>query len=87
MRDSATRDLRGGQRWLARQSSSFPYLCPPESSERLSFHTPPKATFTSRPSRTVRPSGGESLALVPGRRVEKMEPKSWEGGREGKKVS
>lgn len=28
---------------------------PPDSSVRLSFHTPLKATFTSRPSRTVPP--------------------------------
>lgn len=53
-------------------------LCPPLSSPRLSFHTEPKATLTSNPSSTVCPSGGASLAEVPGSSVEKMEPKSCE---------
>jgi len=51
-------------------------LWPPLSSVRLSFHTPLKATLTSRPSNTPWPSIGDSLALVPGNRVEKIEPKS-----------
>ena len=49
---------------------------PPESSVRDSFHTPPNATRTSRPARKDSPSGGSSLAVVPGSRVLKMEPKS-----------
>lgn len=53
------------------------YLCPPESSVRLSFQTSPKAIFTSSPSRTVIPAGGASLAFEPGRRVENILPKSW----------
>ena len=60
-----------------------PYLCPPESSVKLSFHTLPNATFTSNPSRTVMPSGGASLALVPGSSVEKILPKSWKRATEG----
>ena len=52
------------------------YLCPPLSSFKDSFHTSPKATLTSRPSSTVWPSGGASLACVPGSNVEKIDPKS-----------
>ena len=52
------------------------YRWPPDSSVKLSFQTPPNATFTSSPSSTVMPSDGDSLALAPGSRVEKMEPKS-----------
>ena len=59
------------------QRNKVHYLWPPLSSLRLSFHTLPKATFTSRPSSSVCPSGGASLAVVPGRRVENMEPKSY----------
>ena len=59
------------------------YLCPPESSVKLSFQTLPNATFTSNPSRTVMPSGGASLALVPGSNVEKILPKSWKRKTEG----
>mmetsp|Transcript_18205 Transcript_18205/g.58882 ORF Transcript_18205/g.58882 Transcript_18205/m.58882 type:complete len:251 (+) Transcript_18205:18-770(+) len=51
-------------------------LCPPDSSVRLCFHTPPNATLTSRPSYTSIPSGASSLAVVPGSSVEKMLPKS-----------
>ena len=53
------------------------YLCPPLSSLRLSFHTLPNPTLTSRPSSSFWPSGGASLAVAPGRRVENIEPKSW----------
>ena len=49
------------------------YLCPPLSSFSDSFHTCPKATFTSSPLSTS-PSAGTSLAWVPGRSVEKMDP-------------
>ena len=59
------------------QRNKVHYLWPPLSSLRLSFHTLPKATFTSRPSSSVCPSGGASLAVVPGRRVENIEPKSY----------
>lgn len=52
-------------------------LCPPLSSDKDCFHTLPKATRTSRPSRKVPPSGGSSFAMVPGNRVEKIDPKSW----------
>lgn len=51
-------------------------LCPPDSSVSVSFHTEPNATFTSKPAMTLSPSGGCSLAVVPGSRVEKMLPKS-----------
>ena len=51
-------------------------LCPPLSSDKDCFHTLPKATRTSRPSRKVPPSGGSSFAMVPGNRVEKIDPKS-----------
>lgn len=51
-------------------------LCPPLSSDRDCFQTLPKATRTSRPSRKLPPSGGSSFAMVPGSRVENMEPKS-----------
>lgn len=51
-------------------------LCPPLSSLSESFQTAPNPILTSKPSRTVWPSGGESLACVPGSKVEKMEPKS-----------
>lgn len=51
-------------------------LCPPLSSLRFSFQVLPKATLNSRPSNTPQPCGGASLALAPGSRVEKMEPKS-----------
>ena len=50
--------------------------CPPLSSVSDSFHTPLNATRTSRPSSTVQPSGGSSLAVVPGSNVEKMLAKS-----------
>lgn len=50
--------------------------CPPLSSERDCFQTLPNATLTSRPSKKSHPSDGSSLAVVPGNRVEKMEPKS-----------
>lgn len=46
--------------------------CPPLSSDRLCFQTPPNATRTSRPSKKLQPSGGSSLASVPGRRVAKI---------------
>ena len=59
------------------QRNKAHYLWPPLSSLRLSFHTLPKATFTSRPSSSVCPSGGASLAVVPGKRVENIEPKSY----------
>lgn len=49
---------------------------PPDSSVRLSFHTPLNATRTSSPSSTEQPSGGSNLAVVPGSRVEKMDAKS-----------
>ena len=64
---------------------SFSHLCPPDSSDRLSFQTPPKATFTSSPSRTESPSGGERRALVPGSSMENIDPKScrWERSGEG----
>ena len=52
------------------------YLCPPLSSVSDCFQTSPNATLTSRPSRMLWPSGAMSFALVPGRSVEKMEPKS-----------
>lgn len=51
-------------------------LCPPDSSVNVSFHTEPNATLTSKPAITLSPSGGCSLADVPGSRVEKMLPKS-----------
>jgi len=51
-------------------------LWPPLKSTRLSFQTSPKATFTCKPSITVCPCGGSSLALVPGSSVEKIDPKS-----------
>lgn len=51
-------------------------LCPPLSSVRFSFQVSPKATLNSRPSRTPHPWGGASLAVAPGSKVEKMEPKS-----------
>ena len=51
-------------------------LCPPDNSLRDSFQLSPKATLTSKPSRTSRPSGGCNLALAPGKSVEKMDPKS-----------
>mmetsp|Transcript_14713 Transcript_14713/g.50803 ORF Transcript_14713/g.50803 Transcript_14713/m.50803 type:complete len:202 (-) Transcript_14713:661-1266(-) len=50
---------------------------PPLSSESESFQRLPNATLTSRPSSTVSPAGGSSLALAPGSRLEKMDPKSW----------
>lgn len=50
--------------------------CPPLSSDRDCFQTPPNATRTSRPSKKVPPSGGASFAVVPGSRVENIEPKS-----------
>lgn len=51
-------------------------LCPPLSSDKDCFHTLPNATRTSRPSRKLDPSGGSSLAIVPGKSVLKMDPKS-----------
>ena len=51
-------------------------LCPPLSSDNDCFQTPPKATRTSNPSKKVPPSGGSSFAIVPGSRVEKIDPKS-----------
>ena len=59
------------------QQGRMAYLCPPESSCRESFHTDPNAILTSSPSNISIPSGGESLALVPGRSVENIEPKSY----------
>lgn len=53
------------------------YFCPPDNSERLSFHTSPNATLTSSPSKTDCPCGGDSLAEVPGSNVENMLPKSF----------
>lgn len=50
--------------------------CPPLSSDRDCFQTPPNATRTSRPSKKVPPSGGASFAVVPGSKVENIEPKS-----------
>ena len=50
--------------------------CPPLSSVSDSFHTPPNATRTSRPSRKVPPSGGVSRAAVFGSSVLKMALKS-----------
>ena len=52
------------------------HLWPPLSSVRFSFQVFPKATLNSRPSNTVCPSGGASIALAPGKRVEKIDPKS-----------
>lgn len=51
-------------------------LCPPLSSDKDCFQTFPKATRTSRPSRKLPSSGGSSFAMVPGSRVEKIDPKS-----------
>lgn len=51
-------------------------LWPPLNSVKFSFQVFPRATLNSKPSRTVCPSGGDSIALAPGRRVEKMDPKS-----------
>lgn len=50
--------------------------CPPLSSDSDCFQTLPNATRTSRPSKKLHPSGGSSLAIVPGRRVLKIDPKS-----------
>jgi hypothetical protein len=52
--------------------------CPPLNSVKESFHTFPNATFTSSPSSTLPPaaSGGSSFAVVPGKSVLKMLPKS-----------
>lgn len=55
-------------------------LCPPLSSERECFQTLPKATRTSRPSKKEHPSGGSSFAIVPGNKVENMDPKSLKKG-------
>lgn len=55
---------------------AFANLCPPLSSVRFSFQVLPKATLNSRPSKTPHPWGGASLAVAPGSRVEKIEPKS-----------
>ena len=51
-------------------------LCPPLNSDRDCFHTLPNPTRTSSPSMKSPPSGGTSFAIVPGRRVENIEPKS-----------
>ena len=51
-------------------------LCPPLSSDKDCFQTPPNATRTSRPSKKLLPSRGSSFAIVPGNRVENMDPKS-----------
>lgn len=50
--------------------------CPPLNSDKDCFQTLPNATRTSRPSKKLQPSGGSSLAIVPGKRVENIEPKS-----------
>lgn len=51
-------------------------LCPPLSSERLSFQQSPNATRISNPSNTFIFSGGSNFACVPGRSVENIELKS-----------
>ena len=51
-------------------------LWPPDNSDKLSFQTPPKATFTKSPSKKEAPGGGSSLEAAPFSRVAKMEPKS-----------
>ncbi len=51
-------------------------LWPPLSSESDCFQTPPNATRTSSPSMKSPPSGGSSLAIVPGNSIENIEPKS-----------
>lgn len=51
-------------------------LCPPLSSDNDCFQTLPNATRTSRPSKKLQPSGGSSFAIVPGNKVENMDPKS-----------
>lgn len=51
-------------------------LCPPLSSDKDCFQTPPNATRTSRPSKKLAPSGGSSFAVVPGNNVENIDPKS-----------
>lgn len=51
-------------------------LWPPLSSLRFSFQVVPKATLNSRPSKTPQLWRGASLAVAPGSRVEKIEPKS-----------
>jgi hypothetical protein len=50
--------------------------CPPLNSDKDCFHTLPNATRTSSPSKKSQPSGGSSFAIVPGNRVEKIDPKS-----------
>lgn len=51
---------------------------PPESSPNDSFHLSLNAILTSRPSRhELAPGGGTNLAFVPGKRVENIEPKSY----------
>jgi len=41
------------------------YLCPPLSSVKLCFQTPPRQTFTSNPSEISCPSGGSNFAELP----------------------
>jgi len=51
-------------------------LCPPLSSDSDCFQTDPNATRTSKPSKKLPPSGGSNFAIVPGNKVENMDPKS-----------
>lgn len=88
MRDKATSDLKKTGKKKVLQSHKtitgrsngmcflVPDLCPPLSSLRFSFQVVPKATLNSRPSKTPQPWGGASLAVAPGNRVEKIDPKS-----------
>lgn len=90
MRDKATSDLKRQKKKKKKCFSPtkpitdgsngmcflVPDLCPPLSSPRFSFQVVPKATLNSRPSKTPQPWGGASLAVAPGNRVEKMDPKS-----------
>ena len=49
---------------------------PPLNFDKDYFHTLPKATLTSSPSKNSPPLGGSNFSIVPSNRVEKIDPKS-----------
>jgi hypothetical protein len=77
MSDRAIRDLTISYTLLVESLTPIrTYRCPPESSVRDAFQILPSRTLTSRPSVRSWPSGGCSLAKLPGSNSPKIRPKS-----------
>jgi len=74
MSDRAIRDL--SSQLKNRVQKDWTYRCPPDNSVRDAFQILPSRTLTSRPSVRSCPSGGCSLAKLPGNSSPKMIPKS-----------